>query len=87
MPCLTAQALGASDHPARRAEGQVGPGHSGTLFAETEFLVLVFFHNYISRWDFSSGKRWEGEHHGSVPARSERELTLGSACPPAIMIF
>jgi hypothetical protein len=43
--------------------------------------VLVFFHNYISRWDFSLGKQFEGECHGCVPTRSKRELTLGR--PPA----
>lgn len=35
-------ALGTGDQPAHCAEGQAGPGHSGTLFAETEFLCLCF---------------------------------------------
>lgn len=76
--------LGTSDQPALCAEGQAGPGHSGTLFAETEFLCLCFSIIILAGGIFPRGKRWEGERHGSVPARSEREL--GSARLP-VMIF
>lgn len=73
--------------PASCAGGHAGPGHSGTLFAETEFPCLCFSIIILAGGIFSSGKHFEGERCGCVPACSKRELTLSSARLPAVMIF
>lgn len=85
-PSLLLGALGTSDQPAHCAEGQAGPGHSDTLFAETEFLCLCFSIIILAGGIFPPGSGGRG----SATAMSPPALSVsshGSARPPAVMIF
>lgn len=85
-PSLPLGALGTGDQPAHCAEGQAGPGHSGTLFAETEFLCLCFSIIILAGGIFPPGSGGRG----STMAVSPPALSVsshGSARPPAVMIF
>lgn len=77
VPASLPRALGTNDQPAHCAEGQAGPGHSGTLFAETEFLCLCFSIIILAGGIFPRGSRGRG----SAMAVSPPALSVSWALP------
>lgn len=80
-PASLPRALCTSDQLAHCVEGQAGPGHSGTLFAETEFLCLCFSIIILAGGIFPRGSSGRGSamavsppalsvsSHSALPAR------------------
>lgn len=83
-PASLPRALGTSDQLVCCAEGQAGPGHSGTLFAETKFLCLCFSIIILAGGIFPRGSGGRGSAMAvSPPALSVSSHAQALLCPPA----